>query len=142
MYGRIGNGIAAAGVLVLLAAGASAQSLSEGLGAYEYANSCASCHGAGGEGDGPMVSYLTARPSDLTVLKRENGGVFPVSAVFATIEGTDGVGAHGTAEMPAWGQTFRMRVEVDPDFPPEARAAYAHARVLALVEYLASLQKD
>ena len=89
-----------------------------------------------------MLGYLTSRPSDLTVLSRENGGVFPVSAVFDTINGTDGVGAHGSAEMPAWGQTFRMRVEVDPDFPPDARQAYAQARVLALVEHLAALQKD
>lgn len=142
MTNTFGAALTAGAIAAFVATGAMAQSLSEGLGAFEYANSCASCHGASGEGDGPMMGYLTTRPSDLTILKRENGGVFPVSAVFDTIDGTAGIGAHGTSDMPAWGMAFRMRAENDPGFPPEAAQSYARVRVLALIEYIDSLQKD
>jgi len=142
MTGKLRIALATLTVAGLAVGGATAQTLSQGLGAFEYANSCASCHGVSGEGDGPMVGYLTTRPTDLTVLRRENGGVFPVSAVFDTINGTDGVGAHGTSDMPVWGSAFRMRAEADSGFPPEAAQGYAQARILALIEHLASLQKD
>lgn len=135
-------GACTAAVALLGASQGGAQSVAEGLGAYEYANSCASCHGVSGKGDGPMVSYLTSRPADLTVLQKENGGVFPVARIYDTINGTAGIGAHGSAEMPAWGQTFRQRVRTDPDFPPDVRAAYAEARILSLIEYIATLQAE
>jgi copper resistance protein D len=35
-------------------------------GAHLYAENCALCHGAGGNGDGPAAAGLTVRPADLT----------------------------------------------------------------------------
>ena len=36
------------------------------IGRYEYLNSCASCHGTTGKGDGPVVKSLIKPPTDLT----------------------------------------------------------------------------
>ena len=41
-------------------------------GRWDYQNSCASCHGAMGRGDGPMVRYLVTPPSDLSRLAQRN----------------------------------------------------------------------
>lgn len=42
----------------------------------EYQNSCASCHGPKGEGDGPMALFLTVKPTDLSKLAERNQGNF------------------------------------------------------------------
>lgn len=95
-----------------------------------------------------MTDFLSgAKPSDLTVLQKNNGGVFPVEAVYAMIEGGNVASAHGTREMPIWGDRFRTRAKeeiLDPRFPSVARiyaGEFARNRVLALVDYLARIQQ-
>jgi mono/diheme cytochrome c family protein len=69
---------------------------------------CASCHGPGGRGDGPVASALRARPADLTTLARRNGGIFPRERVITQVMGTGrDLPAHGVQEMPVWGPIFR-----------------------------------
>lgn len=113
-------------------------------GAEEYAASCAKCHGMSGAGDGPLAGYLNARIPDLTRIQRENGGVFPVTAIYRIIDGSDASGVHGNSEMPAWGDRFRIRgaYVANPDFRDAEAATYAQFRILALVEYLASIQQE
>lgn len=79
---------------------ASAQSIGEA----EYMNSCAACHGPGGTGGGPLAGLLMGSLPDLTQLAAANGSVFPVSKVFATIDGTMTSGPHGSGEMPVLGE--------------------------------------
>ncbi|MCK0102548.1 cytochrome c [Pseudohalocynthiibacter sp. F2068] len=113
------------------------------LGEFEYRNSCVACHGVSGKGDGPVTDFLSgAVPPDLTVLQKNNGYVFPVSAVFEMINGSDVASVHGTRDMPIWGTRFRERITDvdDPDFSPSEIEIYAGTRVLALIEYLASIQ--
>ena len=69
----------------------------------EYLSNCASCHGDSAKGDGPLATKLRTRPIDLTVLSRKNRGVFPVSAVYAAIDGRNASPSHGAPEMPIWG---------------------------------------
>jgi mono/diheme cytochrome c family protein len=69
-------------------------------GEIEFLSSCAPCHGAEGKGNGPMSAALKATPPDLTVLAKNNGGVFPFSNVYEVIDGRKVVAAHGTREMP------------------------------------------
>ncbi len=129
------------GLCVAFAATAvTAQSVSQDLGQFEFMNSCAVCHGASGDGNGPMLDQLTNRPADLTQLRANNDGVFPVSQVYDTITGADRIGAHGTSEMPAWGQRFGSRVEGEPGFVGDAQDAYVRTRILALIEYISTLQ--
>jgi mono/diheme cytochrome c family protein len=70
---------------------------------HEY---CASCHGSDGKGYGPAAAALKKRPADLTQLARKNGGSFPEARVINLITGNDVIVAHGTRDMPVWGELF------------------------------------
>ncbi len=119
----------------------SVQASSMTLGEFEYKNSCAQCHGDSGKGDGPYASNLKTAPSDLTVLQKQNNGVYPVAKVFSIIEGTTDVRMHGPRDMPLWGRRFRTRVtESEEEFSRLDPNEYATTRILALIEYLATLQ--
>lgn len=114
-----------------------------GLGEFEYKNSCTPCHGTAGKGDGPLAEHMKKPPTDLTALQRNNGGVFPVERAYRIIEGVDQVGAHGLRDMPIWGDRFRDRTQKaeDGSFPSERDIrVYARTRILALIEYLSTLQ--
>ncbi|MCO4847575.1 MAG: cytochrome c [Yoonia sp.] len=113
------------------------------LGEFEYRNSCVACHGVSGKGDGPVTDFLSgAAPLDLTVLQKNNGSVFPVTAVYKMIDGSEVATAHGTRDMPIWGDRLRERTAEDNDFPFSAAETeeYVGTRILALIEYLASIQ--
>jgi mono/diheme cytochrome c family protein len=71
-----------------------------------YKAYCAVCHGTDGKGNGPAASALKTPPTDLTQLSKNNGGKFPDLKVAATIRGEGNIAAHGTPEMPVWGQLF------------------------------------
>ena len=107
------------------------------LGQFEYMHSCSACHGMDGKGEGSISGYLNVALPDLTKLQENNGGVFPVTAIFKTIE--NGPGPHGTRDMPAWGQRLKMRAEADPDFVKAQE--YTRLRILALIEYLSTIQE-
>jgi hypothetical protein len=94
---------------------------------------CAPCHGHDGKGGGPVAVALKSRPPDLTEIARRNGGIFPKSRVeaFVTIGGVNRSPAHGTADMPVWGPTFRS---LDPS---DARVK---VRIANLVAYIESIQ--
>jgi hypothetical protein len=130
----------AVGVAVLLFAEAQAMSLGE----FEYRNSCAQCHGEAGKGDGPVAASLKETPSDLTTLQSDNGGVFPVSKVYSIIEGSEDLRVHGTREMPLWGNRFRVRFHDDEyeSFSRQETEEYTTARILALIEYLSTIQVE
>jgi len=125
--------------VLLLPAAATAQSTGE----IEYMNSCASCHGASGTGDGPLAGFLSGSLPDLTQLAANNNGVFPVTKVYSTIDGTMTTGPHGTGEMPVWGNRYRVRGEqlANPDFNTDEAMVFARFRILALTEYLAGIQQ-
>lgn len=96
---------------------------------HEY---CAVCHGTEGRGDGPAMDALKKRPADLTQLARKNDGKFPEIQVMNFITGYDVVAAHGTRDMPVWGELFRS---LDPD-----HQGISEIRVHVLVEYIKTLQ--
>jgi len=74
-----------------------------------YRTFCAPCHGLDGKGNGPAASALKKTPADLTLLSQKNGGTFPAGRVRNYIEGKDtkATEAHGSREMPIWGDVFR-----------------------------------
>ena len=99
-----------------------------------YATYCASCHGPTGHGDGPVAEALRVRPSDLTQLARGNGGVFPAEQTRRIIDGRDPhIRAHGTFEMPVWGDAFSRREGLSE--------AEVRTRIEAIVRYLDSMQE-
>lgn len=116
----------------------------QAIGQLEYMDSCAQCHGPSGTGDGPLAGYLNSTLPDLTSIQTNNGGVFPVTAIFHMIDGTQISGIHGTSDMPAWGDRFQARgaLVANPEFSDGEAEVYARFRILALIEYLASIQQD
>jgi mono/diheme cytochrome c family protein len=116
----------------------------ENLGKREYLRSCASCHGVSGKGDGPVAKSLSPPPADLTKLAEANHGVFPISRVYEIIDGRIERLVHGSRDMPVWGERYMegMISRDSPDFQSKELAeAIMRARILALVEYISTLQR-
>jgi len=103
-------------------------------GRLSYRVHCASCHGEGGRGDGPMARALKVRPADLTRLAHSHSGRFPRDEVYQFIDGRRQVLGHGTAAMPVWGATFQER---GSDRPQEQEV---REKILDLLAYLESIQ--
>lgn len=111
------------------------------VGKGEYDAACAVCHGRAGKGNGPMQSQLTSRVPDLTVLAKNNKGIFPFDRVYQIIDGRQEVKAHGPREMPVWGRAFRSQSSVYfENYPPYDDESGARSRILALTEYIYRLQ--
>lgn len=127
---------------ICLSGSVDAQTMS--LGEFEFRNSCAVCHGEDGRGSGQFSGMLEIGPSDLTVLQRNNGGVFPVERIYKVIDGTEDLKAHGVRDMPVWGSRYLARVDKDPayDYSPAERERYSRNRILALIEYLSTIQVE
>lgn len=120
------------------------------IGKSEFQSSCATCHGTDGKGKGPVAAQLKSPPSDLTVLAKNNNGVFPTNAVYETIYGSKAVAAHGTREMPIWGERFnpivRLPHYVDPSDwkkagPEQSPEIVVRTRILAVIDYLNRIQQ-
>jgi mono/diheme cytochrome c family protein len=120
----------------------SAQSGKAEFGKREFESSCAVCHGHDGRGDGAYWKVLQqpVKAPDLTTVSKRNGGVFPVSRLYETIENGGSVASHGTRDMPIWGAVYREQAgnfyagtRFDPD-------GYVRIRILALIEYIDRLQ--
>src|SRR5579864_3368771 len=72
-----------------------------------FSHYCAVCHGKDAKGTGPAADALKKAPADLTQIARKSGGAFPEVHVQRVIKGDDVVGAHGSRDMPIWGELFK-----------------------------------
>lgn len=108
-------------------------------GQYEYMNHCASCHGEAGTGDGPLVTFFKEPVPDLTVLARDNDGVFPFLETLMIVDGRSGLRGHG-GTMPVWGDTFEAAAAEQAGV--YGAETIARGRLLSLVEYLITIQQD
>jgi len=97
-----------------------------------FATYCAVCHGADAKGGGPAAAALKNRPTDLTQLAARNRGKYPELLVVSTLSGRE-VDAHGSQEMPIWGDLFRSLGNSD-----ESRIV--HLRIGNLTSYIGSIQ--
>jgi mono/diheme cytochrome c family protein len=103
-----------------------------------YKKYCESCHGSGGKGDGEVAASLKTPPADLTQLAQKNGGTFPFEKTVLIIDGRSPVRAHGTSQMPVWGERFEADIErTGGTGRAEPRVK---DRIRLIVEYLRSLQ--
>jgi mono/diheme cytochrome c family protein len=137
-----------AGLAASFAAAAQAEDFD--IGKSEFHSSCASCHGADAKGKGPVSDQLKIQPPDLTTLAKNNNGVFPTNAVYKTIYGLETIPAHGTREMPIWGERFNPIInlphDVDPPYwdmagPEHSPEFIVRTRILAIVDYLSRVQQ-
>ncbi|MEO8372752.1 MAG: c-type cytochrome [Candidatus Solibacter sp.] len=91
---------------------------------------CASCHGKEGKGDGPAAVALKTPPSNLATLAARNKGTFPALGVAQAIQGDGSNFAHGSRDMPIWGQVFHTH---------ETNST-VKLRIANLTDYIQSLQ--
>lgn len=101
-------------------------------GAEMYKNYCAACHGKEGKGDGPAVEFLKTPPPDLRMLTQRNHGQYPADHVATTLRLGTGSRAHGTSDMPLWGDLFRT---------VDANQSAGELRVHNLTTFVESLQR-
>ena len=106
------------------------------MGAEAFPRYCGSCHGLRGEGDGPSAEALRTRPADLTRIAARRGGSFPAGEIARYIDGRFALAAHGSREMPVWGERMGEAI-------PESSVAeeITRGRIAVLVEYLRSIQR-
>ncbi|WP_037372364.1 c-type cytochrome [Salipiger mucosus] len=128
--------LATLAVAIALALGGAA-ALADSAGEEEYRVACAGCHGESAMGDGPLAGLLNISPPSLVGLSQANEGSFPFEAVLSTIDGRDGVRAHGS-QMPVWGERFQASATSQRG---ETADMVARGRILSLVYYLQSIQE-
>jgi mono/diheme cytochrome c family protein len=68
-----------------LAVGTSAGAAEKDAGKQLYMQYCSSCHGIDGRGNGPVSPYLKIKVPDLTLLKKNNKGLYPMGKVMSAI---------------------------------------------------------
>ena len=131
--------ITSAGLAVLLAQTPTIRKVplaptSPGSGKEMFETYCAVCHGPDGKGNGPAAPALKKSPADLTQLTRKStNGKFPelrVSQVVAS--GPAEILAHGSPDMPVWGQLFRSLGSGDE--------GVVRIRIVNLTDYVKSIQ--
>ncbi|MFI5103599.1 MAG: c-type cytochrome [Terriglobales bacterium] len=98
-----------------------------------YKNYCAACHGVDGKGQGPAAEALKIPPTDLTTLAQKSGGKYPALKVAAVLRGEEVLSAHGSKDMPVWGNLFWHL--------SEGRGSEVQQRISNLNQYVESLQK-
>jgi mono/diheme cytochrome c family protein len=101
-------------------------------GKENFAAYCAVCHGADARGGGPAAPAMKAAVPDLTTIAKRHDGKFDALAVQYVIT-SSATPAHGSPEMPVWGEAFRG------DTPSGSRE-HTTLRIRNLVTYLESLQ--
>ena len=98
---------------------------------------CASCHGAGARGNGPVAGTLNVSVPDLTTI-RVRYGEFREGMIRDVIDGRGiDMQAHGTRTMPVWGYEFWVEEGADVNAQKSVREA-----ITKLVEHLRSLQRS
>ena len=97
-----------------------------------FENYCAACHGINGTGNGPASPALKTPPANLTQLAAKGGGKFPDERVFGILSGTVEVTAHGSSDMPMWGNLLKNLTHGD--------LKTANLRAKNLTDYIKSIQ--
>jgi mono/diheme cytochrome c family protein len=106
-------------------------------GAGLYTRYCASCHGVTARGDGPTAASLKTPPADLTRLAARWGDPLDRERLAEFLDGRNSPRAHGTSEMPVWGERlYRGEREESP-----AREAARRGTILLILEYLQTRQQ-
>ena len=129
-----------------LSAIAFAQQKVTDFGEREFENSCADCHGMDAKGKGVLAANLKVAPLDLTLLSKNNGGVFPVERIFAVIDGRTQIASHGSRDMPIWGARYAINAAehfrgVPYSGVPYNLEAYIRSRIFNLIDYLHRIQQ-
>ena len=131
--------LASAGVASLLAQSATTikkvpiSQTSPAAGQEMFTTYCAACHGKDGKGTGPAATALKVAPTNLTLLTAKNHGKFPEDLIFQVLTYGPNIAAHGSEEMPAWGDLFKGLAP--------GRRDLVQLRISNLTTYIKSVQE-
>jgi hypothetical protein len=126
--------VAAAMAIAIAASAVRANDLVQGH-AY-YLRYCASCHGVNADGQGSMARVLKAQPSDLRKLGQKYGMPLPGAQIARYIDGRADIEAHGSRDMPVWGERF-----YDIWSAKREGTADLQKRIDMIITYLNSIQQ-
>ena len=108
-------------------------------GSQTFKAKCASCHGEDAKGKDKAGLDLDVNPPDLTRVAKRNNGQFPVSRIYAIIDGREALEQHGSRVMPVWGDLFLS--ETIWEGCSQVEEQLVRGRVLELILYLDSIQQ-
>jgi mono/diheme cytochrome c family protein len=100
-----------------------------------YRRYCSACHGPGAKGDGIVATVLRPKPTDLTMIAKNNNGAFPADKIAESIDGRTTLRAHGDPEMPVWGEVLDEEGAATGQPPAEIRR-----KIGLITDYLKSIQ--
>ena len=101
-----------------------------------YMQYCSSCHGQDGRGSGSVSAFLKVKVPDLTLLKKNNKGIYPMDQVILAIDGRRKLRSHGDSKMPVWGESFSREVK-----DPKSAEVTVSLKEKVIAEYVATLQR-
>ena len=132
--------LAAVGIVTGCTISGLARAQDVAAGQEEFRDHCAACHGMTGLGDGPIGPLLKTPAPNLAFITERNGGKFPFKKVYEIIDGSNVLAAHGSRDMPLWGDRYgRDPKPVTPD-QVDISKHLAQQRILSLVYYIGTLQ--
>ncbi|MGS4948080.1 c-type cytochrome [Meridianimarinicoccus sp. RP-17] len=102
----------------------------------DFADHCASCHGADARGEGPAAAGMNVPPPDLTLLSERNGGAFPLVEVMSQIDGY----TRGPSAMPEFGSLLLEDTMVMVETSPGVQTPTPE-RLVLMARYLETLQR-
>jgi mono/diheme cytochrome c family protein len=142
MIGRFQKIVIATSVLMVLANSARAQESPMEKARADFLTFCAACHGSSGGGDGPVASELVTQPPSLNQIAKRRAGVFDAAQVHRLIDGREMPRAHGTPEMPVWGNVFEFQATAEGVLQEDIAGIEksTRQRIERLVKYLESIQ--
>ena len=100
-----------------------------------FSSICVSCHGKDARGGGPVAASLKTKPANLRLIARRRNGAFPHDEIGQYIDGRKAPLAHGTREMPVWGDTLATAA------PEPEREQRRKLHIEEVVAYLKTLQE-
>jgi hypothetical protein len=82
------------------------------------------------------------KTTDLTMLAKDNAGVFAFARVYAVIDGRQAVALHGPREMLLWGDEYNEEAGKASRYEGTQQefSSYARGRIIALIGYIYTLQ--
>ena len=126
----------------VLAATFAGPTAADEIGQREYESNCAVCHGMTGVGNGPYAGIINTKVPDITLMQKNNNGVFPYDRVYEAIDGRKSIAAHGSRDMPIWGNEYNDKaVDYYSDYIRDYNAeGFVRGRVLSLINHIYSIQ--
>lgn len=96
---------------------------------------CVSCHGKDARGGGPVAASLKTAPANLRLIAQRRNGSFSHDEIGQYIDGRKAPLAHGTREMPVWGDSLATAA------PEPEREQRRKLHIEEVVAYLKTIQE-